>query len=176
MRKSMWTSVLGVAALAMASCGSEASTKDSGGCPPARVFAFEGVSYCVPAGATDVAACPPEFGHGRAFDGFILCGPAESIPDAAAQQARSLGLTPSPVAACADDSACPAGSVCELSTGCEEPRACVAGCHDAGQCAQGEVCHQPQCLTCPCPGFCEAVVQAGCADDSACPAGSVCEL
>jgi hypothetical protein len=55
---------------------------------------------------------------------------------------------------CADDSDCTAGSVCELSTGCTSPSTCVAGCRADAECADGLHCLQPQCFTCPCPGFC----------------------
>jgi hypothetical protein len=76
---------------------------------------------------------------------------------------------------CRGDADCASGSVCELSTGCEEPSRCVPGCHEDSQCSSGDRCRVVQCFTCPCPGFCEADVGA-CDVDSDCDAGSVCEL
>jgi hypothetical protein len=56
--------------------------------------------------------------------------------------------------ACDVDADCDPGFVCELSTGCEQPSLCVAGCRSDTQCPAGQSCVQPQCFTCPCPGFC----------------------
>jgi len=76
---------------------------------------------------------------------------------------------------CSGDSDCSSGSVCELSTGCDDPSICVPGCHEDSQCGAGERCNIVQCFTCPCAGRCEAEPGA-CNTDADCGAGLVCEL
>jgi len=81
-----------------------------------------------------------------------------------------------PAAGCTSDANCPTGTVCELGTGCSAPAKCVAGCRDAADCGVGERCNQVQCLTCPCPGICEAsTTPSNCTSDANCPTGTVCE-
>ena len=75
---------------------------------------------------------------------------------------------------CDGDGDCPGGEVCELSTGCESPTQCVAGCHDDSQCQRGEFCNQIQCFTCPCAGSCEPREET-CENDGDCASGLVCE-
>jgi len=59
---------------------------------------------------------------------------------------------------CRSDADCVAGEVCEgAGPGCQVPT-CVAGCHEDSQCGPGQSCLQVECVTCPCPGFCQAEI------------------
>ncbi len=75
--------------------------------------------------------------------------------------------------ACSADRDCPVGEVCEPVGDCTSERACVPGCHGSSECAPGQLCSQPACLTCPCPGTC--ITAPACSADAECPRGSVCE-
>lgn len=103
------------------------------------------------------------------------CGAGQSCEPVTCIQAPCPGQCVGGPPPCEGDGDCGAGSVCELSTSCEAPSQCVPGCHEDSQCGAGERCRIVQCVTCPCPGFCEPHPGA-CGSDSECGAGSVCEL
>lgn len=82
------------------------------------------------------------------------CGPGESCRSVECFTCPCPGSCEPASNGCSSDTDCDAGSVCELSTGCDQPSLCVAGCRGDAECPDGLHCLQPQCLTCPCPGFC----------------------
>jgi Cys-rich repeat protein len=82
------------------------------------------------------------------------CGAGESCRTVECFTCPCPGICEAGPSACSSDADCGAGFVCELSTGCEQPSQCVAGCRADAECPDGLHCLQPQCFTCPCPGFC----------------------
>lgn len=81
-------------------------------------------------------------------DDSIAAAPQEAPAAAPAPQVAKDGAAN---AACAKDSDCPAGHVCES---CGPQRECAPGCHTDDQCPKGERCTRVQCIRCPCPGQC----------------------
>ncbi len=82
---------------------------------------------------------------------------------------------PAAAAECKDDSDCNPGEVCEPSgPGCGA-NACVPGCHEDADCSPGQDCTIVECITCPCPGYCESNGPVQCKDDDDCGPGTVCE-
>jgi hypothetical protein len=82
------------------------------------------------------------------------CGAGESCRTRECITCPCPGSCEPAQSACNSDADCDKGFVCELSTGCEQPSSCVAGCRADAECPDGLRCVQPQCFTCPCPGFC----------------------
>ena len=69
---------------------------------------------------------------------------------------------------CETDNDCMEGFVCEpAQPDCTE-MSCVAGCHEDGDCNPDQYCKEIQCLTCPCPGMCEDIIDE-CESDEDCP-------
>ncbi len=87
---------------------------------------------------------------------------------------RGPGANDHTTGACATDSDCAEGQVCEPGLG-GDGTVCVDGCHEDSQCDDGQQCTQPQCFTTPCPGYCEGNASGECSSDADCREGNVCE-
>lgn len=98
-------------------------------------------------GCAEPSACVPGC-HADA-----QCGAGEVCNQVACKTCPCPGIC-GPASGCTGDADCPVGRVCELGAGCTLPKVCVPGCHTSTQCQPGQVCTQPACLTCPCPGLC----------------------
>jgi Cys-rich repeat protein len=83
------------------------------------------------------------------------CGPGELCNQVQCITCPCPGICEPREESCETDTDCAFGEVCELSTGCQEPRQCTPGCRDDSQCPAGLECQQVVCITCPCPGLCE---------------------
>jgi hypothetical protein len=101
---------------------------------------------------------------------------AEPDDDLESDQELRLGNADGGSDECKNDGDCAPGTVCEPSgPGCGANE-CVEGCHDDWDCESGESCTTVNCVTCPCPGYCEATGPKSCTSDDDCDPGTVCEL
>ncbi len=100
----------------------------------------------------------------------------DSEPEASPDLELRNGLSGSSAEAkCQDDSDCGPGTVCEPSGLNCDVNTCVPGCHNDYDCNPGEGCTIVECITCPCPGYCESTGPVACKTDEDCGPGTVCE-
>lgn len=161
-----WIGLLAAASVPGAGCGEPSPCSDDRDCA-SSLYCARATGQC--AGVGDCAprpqVCDLVFDPVCGCDGWTYgnaCAAAAAGVNVSSRGACKL--------TCALDQDCPAGQVCEASTGCALPTLCVPGCHRDDDCGQGRVCKRVQCLTCPCPGTCEA--GSRCTSNAQCAAAS----
>lgn len=85
---------------------------------------------------------------------LAACGGASEPAPTAAREVPDSG-TPPRQSACAHDTQCPKGMLCEACA--DGFQTCVPGCREDSQCGPSQICnHAITCVTCPCPsGLCD---------------------
>ncbi len=85
---------------------------------------------------------------------FCACG-VGGLPTTTTDPIERADAGPVRMSACADDTGCPTGMLCEACA--DGVTSCVPGCRTDAQCGPNLICtHNVQCLSCPCPsGWCD---------------------